>query len=219
MSNTGSAESDVDHIERLPRGRHGLSREEVENSQRERIMRAMALAVGELGYAKTTVAEVLSRAGVSRETFYEQFSDKHECFMAAYDRAAQEMVTRMTDALDEARESDTREARVSAILTSFLAWIAEEPGIARTYYVEVFAAGQEAIEHRVAVLGSLVDLMMGLISIPDDGRFNLQAAMSGIGAIVTQYVSLGQTEQVVELQPQLLEFVLAALSGIDAEIA
>ena len=37
------------------------------------------------------------------------------------------------------------EERISKMLTSWLGLVAEEPGIARTYYVEVYAAGQEAI--------------------------------------------------------------------------
>jgi len=43
--------------EKLPRGRHGLSREDVARSQRERLLRAMAEAVSELGYANTPVAD------------------------------------------------------------------------------------------------------------------------------------------------------------------
>ena len=45
----------------------------------------MAEAVTERGYANVTVADVIKRAGVSRETFYEQFANKEDCFMAAYD--------------------------------------------------------------------------------------------------------------------------------------
>src|SRR3954468_16052406 len=73
--------------ERLPRGRHGLSREQVVGSQRGRIFRAMAETMARKGYATTSVAEVLRAAGVSRETFYEQFSSKEDCFMAAFESA------------------------------------------------------------------------------------------------------------------------------------
>ena len=45
----------------------------------------MAQVVAEKGYAATTVADVVERAGVSRRTFYEQFADKEACFLAAYD--------------------------------------------------------------------------------------------------------------------------------------
>jgi AcrR family transcriptional regulator len=212
-----SAEATEPQIERLPRGRHKLTREQVESSQRERIMRAMAEAVAELGYVKTTVAEVLKRAGVSRETFYAQFTDKHECFMAAFDRSAQEMITRMQVAFEEVSESGgSEEERISKMLTSFLTLLAEEPGIARTYYIEVYAAGQEAIEHRVSIQGGIVDMMLDLLgNVKDEDRFTLQATMAAIGAIVTQVVSLGQTENLPFLQPQLLQFVTTTLRGLE----
>ena len=38
---------------------------------------------------RTSVADVLRAAGVSRETFYEQFTSKEDCFMAAYDAAVE----------------------------------------------------------------------------------------------------------------------------------
>jgi AcrR family transcriptional regulator len=44
----------------------------------------MVEAVADKGYAKTTVADVLTRARASRETFYEHFANKQECFLAAY---------------------------------------------------------------------------------------------------------------------------------------
>src|SRR5688500_10815012 len=86
-------------VEQLPRGRHGLSREEVAESQRERMLRAMAEAVSERGYAKTPVAEVLRRAGVSRETFYQHFANKDACFLDAFDYAAGILMTEMGEAL------------------------------------------------------------------------------------------------------------------------
>lgn len=75
--------------ERLPRGRHGLSREQVVRSQRERIFWAMAQTMAGKGYAATSVAEVLRGAGVSRETFYEQLTSKQDCFMSALEATVQ----------------------------------------------------------------------------------------------------------------------------------
>ena len=74
-----------DVITQLPRGPHRLAREEVLASQRGRMLAAIAEAVAEKGYAATTVADVVGRAGVSRKTFYEHFADKEECFLAAWD--------------------------------------------------------------------------------------------------------------------------------------
>src|SRR5438874_801201 len=74
----------------LPRGRHNLSREQVETTQRERILTGMVQALAENGYARTTVADVIARSHTSRETFYEHFENKQACFLAAYARAVEE---------------------------------------------------------------------------------------------------------------------------------
>jgi AcrR family transcriptional regulator len=75
----------VETTERLPRGPHGLTREQVQASQRQRILDAALDVVGERGYAATTVADITSAAGVSRTTFYEQFQNKLDAFLTAYD--------------------------------------------------------------------------------------------------------------------------------------
>src|SRR5881396_2849860 len=73
----------------LPRGPHRLGREVVEASQRERMLDAVVRAVADKGYSGATVGDVVSRAGVSRKTFYEHFRDKEECFLAAYDEGVE----------------------------------------------------------------------------------------------------------------------------------
>src|SRR5204862_880215 len=89
----------------LPRGPHSLSREEVELSQRARLLQAATEAVAELGYVKTTVADILARAGVSRATFYQLFSDKEHCFNAAYRENAELVATVMAAELERVRGS------------------------------------------------------------------------------------------------------------------
>src|ERR1044072_9485639 len=71
-------------LEQLPRGRHGLSPEAVTESQRGRILTAMVEVTAERGYADCRIADVIAYAGGSRKTFYELFSDKEDCFLAAY---------------------------------------------------------------------------------------------------------------------------------------
>src|SRR2546430_4460155 len=90
----------------LPRGPHGLSREEVELSQRARLLQAATEAVAEQGYVNTTVADILARAGVSRATFYQLFSDKEDCFNAAYRESAELVATAMAVELENVRASD-----------------------------------------------------------------------------------------------------------------
>src|SRR5271167_851895 len=82
-------------VARLPRGPHRLSRAEVENHQRERILAATIAAVGTKGYGATTIGDITRRARVSRDTFYEQFASKEACFLAAYDATTRELLERM----------------------------------------------------------------------------------------------------------------------------
>jgi len=69
----------------LPRGPHSLTRAQVEESQRRRIIAATIEAVGELGYTNTPVSEIIARAGVSRKAFYAHFPNREGCFLAASD--------------------------------------------------------------------------------------------------------------------------------------
>src|ERR1700748_97374 len=87
-----------DQMDRLPRGRHGLSPEFVARNQRDRLIAALILTLDEVRYPTTTVSMVASRAAVSRSDFYKHFDSKDECFLAAYDHA----VGRVRDAVIEA---------------------------------------------------------------------------------------------------------------------
>src|SRR5215218_8328863 len=74
-------------MERLPRGRHGLSPEFVAQNQRERLIAGLTEALYEAGYQKTTVSLIGRRAAVSKSDFYKHFQSKDDCFFAAYDQA------------------------------------------------------------------------------------------------------------------------------------
>ncbi len=62
-----------------------MAREDVARHQRTRLYGGMIESVAERGYARTTVAQVIALAGVSRRAFYEQFANKEACFLATYD--------------------------------------------------------------------------------------------------------------------------------------
>src|SRR3954466_3544394 len=75
----------ADVVRELPRRAHDLSRREVEESQRWRMLEAVTDVTAKHGYADAAVADIIAAAGLSRKTFYEQFKDKEECFLTAYD--------------------------------------------------------------------------------------------------------------------------------------
>jgi AcrR family transcriptional regulator len=132
-------------LRRLPPGRHSVPSEEVARQQRLRLMAGMLDAVGEQGYVATSVADVLSRAGVSRRTFYEHFSDKEDCFLQAFDHVA----TIGREAVGDAfRKEDGWRRAVRTGLSTFLHTAAANPRFARACLVEILAVGPEGVRRR-----------------------------------------------------------------------
>lgn len=182
----------------LPRGRHGLPREQVVSSQRARMLRGMAEAMMEKGYVSTTVADVIKRAGVSRETFYQQFSSKSDCFMSAFDAAADLLMSVIVEGADldigalaagDGRDLDTRLDQFDRALALYLDTLADHPETARLFLVEVYAAGPEAIRRRMAVQQLIVDAVARMLGVdPGDaeGRFACEVLVAAIGTMVTE---------------------------------
>src|SRR4051812_46068524 len=110
----------------------------------------MATAVGEKGYGAVAVADVIAGAGVSRRTFYEHFDNKEECFLAAYDAGVDAMLGAVDDAIGEAA-ADGPLAIARAGAARHLETLGANPAFARTFLVEVLAAGPRALERRAAV--------------------------------------------------------------------
>jgi AcrR family transcriptional regulator len=123
---------------RLPRGRHGLPRELVERSQRQRLLAAVVKATVANGYESTTVGDILGEAGVGRESFYELFDDKLDCMLAAHKILADDLEERVRAAYGEDGPWPERVRRSLAIT---LGWFAADPEAARFFLVEVSMVG------------------------------------------------------------------------------
>lgn len=204
----------------LPRGPHRLSREEVEQSQRARLLLGIAEVVATKGYAATSVADVLTRAGVSRTTFYELFDDKLDCFLAAYQMASDVLLELMAEELDEPEHADdsTPFEKLERLLSAYLRTLAENPVLARVFLVEVYAAGPRAIQRRSDSLEQFVDLVAtthpdgtGLLGPDADQRFAAEVLVSAVSSKVTIAVGLGQTEQLPNLRRPMLDFAAEIL--------
>jgi AcrR family transcriptional regulator len=155
MSAGGS--SPLPQLDRLPSGRHRLSREAVQESQRGRLLFAIAQVVAEKGYGGATVADIVDRASVSRSTFYEQFPDKEACFLAAFDFAVEYVLGQMRDAWEQLGAGDDWRAHVRSDLTTYLKVLAVESAFARSLHLEVLAAGPAALDRRAQMFALFGD--------------------------------------------------------------
>jgi AcrR family transcriptional regulator len=164
----------------------------VAESQRWRLLGATAETLVERGYARTRVADIAARAGVSRGTFYEQFEDLPACLLASYEMVADCIRDLAGSACGGEVE---REVRLQTALEEVLRFLAEEPALAHLLSAEV-AAGVPAI---AAARERFVERLteMGVERRPLEGAF----------ALVSERVVAGETEGLPELGPQLIELI------------
>jgi AcrR family transcriptional regulator len=202
----------------LPRGPHRLAREQVLESQRGRMLEAIAQAVAAKGYAATTVGDVVGGAGVSRKTFYEHFVDKEECFLAAWDTG----VDVLFDSIARAqRDAEGSMERIRLGLRAYLHTLADEPAFARTFLIEVVAAGPEAEGRRAEVHARFADLLVAshaqarreLDGLPEVPEPLFRAAVGAINELVSDYVRSGRTADLPELEDTILHLELVLFAG------
>lgn len=203
--------------DQIPGGHHGLSPEEVAESQRGRILEAMRAAIAEHGYSDASVADVIKRAGVSRKTFYAQFTDKEDCFLAIYDEHVARLHSVTRDAFDAQDEwIPALRAGVAALLSA----LSYDPAVARLCFVDVLAAGPHAAEARNAAMRELE----GILELGRGGdatagersptpRALGMSMVGGLGEVLYQEIVAGRAEQLPELLPELMYTLVLPFEG------
>ena len=139
---------------------NGLGRDDIATIQRARLLAAMFDVVWERGAAHVTVADVSTRSGVSRRTFYELFDDRDDCLLAAFDEAIDHVTAVVIPGYEG---SGQWRERIRNALCGLLDVFDQQPGIARLLVIESLAAGPLALQRRARILQTLAKIM-------DDGR-------------------------------------------------
>jgi AcrR family transcriptional regulator len=127
----------------LPRGPQALPREQVAEHQRERLFKAMVECIDERGFAATTIFELVSRARISRRSFYEHFHNKDECLLATYDTVIARLNRRLQAAYDPV---ESWPEQLEALIRELFAAAGERPDLARLVCVEMGAAGPVGVQ-------------------------------------------------------------------------
>jgi AcrR family transcriptional regulator len=184
-----------------------IQRRRSPEAHRRRAVAAMAEAVGEQGYAATTVEDILSRAGMSRRTFYELFRNREECFLATYDAALEEAMQRLASA--HGGNGEPWPGRVETALTALFHYLASEPDLARVWLVEAPSVGAAGIQRHERTMQQLAQRLAGLRPEGEKAAANGRASVrfeAGVGAVhrVVQARLLdGRAGELPELAPHL----------------
>ncbi|HEY6550591.1 MAG TPA: TetR/AcrR family transcriptional regulator [Solirubrobacterales bacterium] len=200
----------------LPAGRHGFSHEQVAHNQRERLIAGLATAVAEHGYQAVTITHITKEAKVSRRVFYENFEGKEECFLAAFDVVVEHIRELAAEAVAPIADWPRRAIAASRAVLVFLA---SEPDLARLCLVESQGASP-------AVAARFHEAVHEAVPLLEEGRAERERSRelpasteeSTIGALVmlaSRKVAAGEAEQLGDLLPDFVEFILAPYLGAE----
>ena len=101
------------------------------------------------GYANLTVPAIWREAGVTRQSFDENFGDVTECFLAAVDARMERAAER---AEQEASAAERWERGVARMVARLCSELARDPALARLGFVEIFAPGRLGFELRESLV-------------------------------------------------------------------
>jgi AcrR family transcriptional regulator len=204
----------------LPRGRHGLPREQVTESQRTRIIRSMIEAVAARGYQETRVVDVVERAGVSRATFYDLFDDIEDCFLDSYDYVSARLFEAASTAFNQKADAPWPE-RIRTGMAAFLELLAGWPDGARFAIVEVLAAGPKALVRRDAALRQFSEFVEAgrSQSSNDLPGITSVAIIGGINELLYSEVLHGATTRLPGRLPDIVYWVTQPFLGPEGAAA
>jgi AcrR family transcriptional regulator len=104
----------------------------------------MVAVANQNGHAGAPVSAVIARAGVSRPTFYDYFSDRDHCFLAALEDAHGRLLARIHGAIAE----DLPERALQSAVRALVGFAVAEPVAARFVFCEALAGGPAALRAR-----------------------------------------------------------------------
>jgi AcrR family transcriptional regulator len=203
-----------ERLSKMPPGRHLVPRDFVSQNQRERMLLATAELVAERGYQKTTIELIAKTSKVALVTFYEHFSSKEECFLAAFDEsvvAAREVFAELLDPEQPWQE------QISSALEIFLEMVVKEQARAKLCIVEAQAAGSASLSRYQALLESVAPkLREGREFNPRTSRLpdGLEVAIAGgIAWLVHQRLVADDVDDLMALLPEMLQVTLTPYVG------
>jgi AcrR family transcriptional regulator len=200
----------------------------VRDSQRERIVDAIASIVAERGLSALTVPEIARRANVSHQTFYAIYRSKHDAFVGAQ-KVGMHQALQVSGEAWQTRMPDWPAAIVAGIraLTEYLV---AEPAHARLTIVDTFGASPEAIQVRermLAAFAAYFDAQHRGVQPggPDQSPVRIlsrphpivvEAVLGGCWQVLHDYVEADRTDELPGLAPQLAYLVLIPFIGPEA---
>lgn len=201
----------------LPRHRHDLSREDVRETQRARIVAASIELFSDNGYAQTAVQDITKRAGVSRKTFYEMYATKEDVFLDAY-QAVGVLVSEAGILDAEGNSPDVTPETMTEYMQRLLLVMALAPAATRMFFLEALGAGPRVRLRRNTAIEEFVTAASPALqdfrarydpNLPPLTFEQCHLLVAACIELITQYLADHDASTLAQLAPRLIDAVRA----------
>jgi AcrR family transcriptional regulator len=183
--------------------------------QRRKIVEALIVCVAEKTYAGTTISDIVSRAAVSRTTFYKRFGDKRSCFDAALSHC---VATLRETARGAIGPDDPPPLAVHKAIAATLQLLATNPGLAHLVFGEAVNVEPTAFGRYRNDLVPQIQALWEAKGERPEPRSDPQLALGRAQVLIFNKISAGTVAELPQLLPELVYLILLPFGGHDVAV-
>jgi AcrR family transcriptional regulator len=172
----------------------------------------MVACCAEKTYAGTTIADVVSRASVSRTTFYKLFNGKRDCFDAAATHCIDRIAARVAEA---ASGCDSPAEATRRGVTALLEMLAAEPELALLLSGDVVGIDPGLVERYSAFTVPALEGLWAREGVPPPKHLSPGLAFGRAQLLVFHEVAAGHPERLPGLIGEIVYLAIAPFAGHD----
>jgi AcrR family transcriptional regulator len=178
----------------------------------QRLEHAAMEVVASKGYADATMADIARKARVSLATLYATFDDKEDLLEAAMLRTRLRMVAAVVPPY---RRADSWARGVAAMTRAILAFLEAEPDFTSLVTVDIYGAGNSALESRDQVLDATRHFIESGVPLPEASKTIVaEAIQSALYAMVSARVR-SRYKNLQGMAPLAIYLILAPFLGAE----
>jgi AcrR family transcriptional regulator len=172
----------------------------------------MVACCAEKTYAATTIADLVSRAAVSRTTFYKLFTDKRDCFDAAVTHCIDRLAATLAAAAAGIASPGEATRRATA---AGLELLAAEPELTLVLGGDVVAVDPDLVDRYGQFAVPALEAIWAEAGEPPRKHSSPGLAFGRAQLLVFHEVAAGRAERLPALVPDIVYLAIAPFAGHD----
>jgi TetR/AcrR family transcriptional regulator len=157
-------------------------------------------------YEDLSVRRLIVAAGVSRRIFDANFTNLEECFLAALELKAAEVIDRMQEASESGLTPEKSICRAVAVLCG---QVASDPSFAGLCFDDSVAPGLPKMRYRQQFIDDFTRLVSAHLAIRQSAdQLRVQASVGSVCSVIQSHVNMGKAQGMRDKAPLLAYFLL-----------